>query len=185
MPTGPKGEKRPADTIGLAVTVAKIATGEIDDTPAEDGNVFMRAMQRKGLGSELGKDLLEKIENPINFKPMTKDLGHGYEAHVLVDICKAVIRSKQYASQNFKLRHYREICAASRITTDVILRGHGTRCEPVPCDLQPRLCGWRGREPVQPWLASPQRILEGSFSGCAVARPLPPQLHVAPLRKVP
>lgn len=37
MPTGPKGEKRPADTIGLAVTVAKIATGEIDDTPAEDG----------------------------------------------------------------------------------------------------------------------------------------------------
>lgn len=62
---------------------------------SEGGNVFMRAMQRKGLGSELGKDLLEKIENPINFKPMTKDLGHGYEAHVLVDICKAVIRADE------------------------------------------------------------------------------------------
>ncbi len=57
------------------------------------GNVFLRAMQRKGLGSELGQELLEKIENPINFKPMTLDLGHGYEANVLVDICKAIVRA--------------------------------------------------------------------------------------------
>ncbi len=28
---GPKGEKRPADTIGCAVMVARIATGEIED----------------------------------------------------------------------------------------------------------------------------------------------------------
>jgi hypothetical protein len=28
MPKGPKGEKRPADVIGAAVMVAKIATGE-------------------------------------------------------------------------------------------------------------------------------------------------------------
>lgn len=32
MPTGPKGERRPADLIGNAVMVAKIATGEIEDT---------------------------------------------------------------------------------------------------------------------------------------------------------
>ena len=31
MPRGPKGEKRPADVIGAAVMVAKIATGEIKD----------------------------------------------------------------------------------------------------------------------------------------------------------
>jgi hypothetical protein len=61
---------------------------------SEGGNVFLRAMQRKGLGSELGRDLLEKIENPINFKPLTVDLGHGYEAGVLVDICKAIIRAE-------------------------------------------------------------------------------------------
>jgi hypothetical protein len=60
---------------------------------SEGGNVFLRAMQRKGLGSELGQELLEKIGNPINFKPMTLDLGHGYEANVLVDICKAIIRA--------------------------------------------------------------------------------------------
>lgn len=32
MPRGPRGEKRPADVIGAAVMVAKIATGEIEDT---------------------------------------------------------------------------------------------------------------------------------------------------------
>jgi hypothetical protein len=30
MPREPKGEKRPADVIGAAVMVAKIATGELE-----------------------------------------------------------------------------------------------------------------------------------------------------------
>lgn len=32
MPRGPKGEKRPADVIGAAVMVGRIATGEQPDT---------------------------------------------------------------------------------------------------------------------------------------------------------
>jgi hypothetical protein len=35
MPRGPRGEKRPADVIGTAVMVAKIATGEIEDVKLE------------------------------------------------------------------------------------------------------------------------------------------------------
>ena len=31
MPKGPRGEKRPADVVGNAVKVARIATGEIED----------------------------------------------------------------------------------------------------------------------------------------------------------
>lgn len=31
MPKGPQGQKRPADVIGCAVKVAKIATGEIQE----------------------------------------------------------------------------------------------------------------------------------------------------------
>lgn len=31
MPTGPQGQKRPADVIGAATMVAKIATGEITE----------------------------------------------------------------------------------------------------------------------------------------------------------
>ena len=37
MPKGPKGEKRPADVIGTAITVAKIATGEVEDDTGDDG----------------------------------------------------------------------------------------------------------------------------------------------------
>ena len=33
MPKGPRGEHRPADVIGAAIKVAKIATGEEQDTP--------------------------------------------------------------------------------------------------------------------------------------------------------
>lgn len=36
MPKGPKGEKRPADVIGNAVHVMRIATGEIEDKPAKE-----------------------------------------------------------------------------------------------------------------------------------------------------
>lgn len=31
MPTGPQGQKRPADAVARAVMVARIATGEADD----------------------------------------------------------------------------------------------------------------------------------------------------------
>ena len=31
MPKGPRGEKRPADAIGRAVLIGKIATGEVED----------------------------------------------------------------------------------------------------------------------------------------------------------
>ena len=33
MPKGPQGQKRPADVIGCAIKVAKIATGEIAEEP--------------------------------------------------------------------------------------------------------------------------------------------------------
>jgi hypothetical protein len=33
MPKGPKGEKRPADVIGAAIMVGRIATGEIEELP--------------------------------------------------------------------------------------------------------------------------------------------------------
>jgi hypothetical protein len=34
MPKGPQGQKRPADVIGNAVHVMRIATGEIEEKPA-------------------------------------------------------------------------------------------------------------------------------------------------------
>ena len=49
MPKGPKGEKRPADVIGTAVKVARIATGEIEDDQPDDGkNKAAVELGRKG-----------------------------------------------------------------------------------------------------------------------------------------
>lgn len=50
MPTGPKGQKRPADVVGNAVHIARIATGEeADDTPVDDGkDKAAQALGRKG-----------------------------------------------------------------------------------------------------------------------------------------
>jgi P63C domain len=58
---------------------------------SEGGNAFMKTMQRKGLGSAMSAALLEKINNPINFKPLVQDLAHGYEADVLADLAKAIV----------------------------------------------------------------------------------------------
>ncbi len=47
MPKGPRGEKRPADAIGLAVMIGKIATGEIEDE-RESLSSAAAEMGRKG-----------------------------------------------------------------------------------------------------------------------------------------
>ena len=57
MPRGPKGEKRPADVIGAAVKVMKIATGEIQEDIDDDGkNKAAQELGRKG-----GKARSEKL----------------------------------------------------------------------------------------------------------------------------
>ncbi len=50
MPRGPKGEKRPADVVGNAVHIMRIATCEIDETATtEDGkNAAAVALGRMG-----------------------------------------------------------------------------------------------------------------------------------------
>lgn len=58
---------------------------------SEGGNAFLKTMQGKGLGSALPQALKERINNPINFKPLVGDTGHGYEADILGDVAKAII----------------------------------------------------------------------------------------------
>ncbi len=49
MPKGPKGEKRPADAVGAAVMVAKLATGEMAEDVDDDGkNQAAVELGRKG-----------------------------------------------------------------------------------------------------------------------------------------
>ena len=60
---------------------------------SEGGNAFLKTLGGKKLGSEINEDLREKLENPIVFDIVGADPGHGYEAEVLVDVCKAVVRA--------------------------------------------------------------------------------------------
>jgi hypothetical protein len=57
MPTGPKGQKRPGDVIGAAIKVARIATGEEEDTTPDDG----KDPAAKALGAKGGKKRAENM----------------------------------------------------------------------------------------------------------------------------
>ena len=56
MPKGPQGQKRPADAIGCAVMVAKIATGEIKETPPKSGRTRSGAAGAKARAEKLTKE---------------------------------------------------------------------------------------------------------------------------------
>jgi hypothetical protein len=73
VPKGPKGEKRPADVIGAAVMVGRIATGEIEEgTPPDDGkDPAAVALGRKG-GQARAAGLSAKKRKEIAKKAATK-----------------------------------------------------------------------------------------------------------------
>jgi hypothetical protein len=48
MPRGPRGEKRPADVIGNAVKIMRIATGEEAEELPDPGKEYARRGGRKG-----------------------------------------------------------------------------------------------------------------------------------------
>ncbi len=75
MPKGPKGEKRPADVIGAAVKVAKIATGEIEEDIDDDGkNKAAQALGRLG-GQARAAKLSKKRRAEIARKAAKKRWG--------------------------------------------------------------------------------------------------------------
>ena len=75
MPKGPKGQKRPADAVGAAVMVAKIATGEIDDVVADDGkDPAAKALGAKG-GKARAANLSPERRKEIARKAATKRWG--------------------------------------------------------------------------------------------------------------
>ena len=57
MPRGPKGQKRPADVIGNAVKVMRIATGEEKEEYQDDG----KDPAAKALGAKGGKARAAKL----------------------------------------------------------------------------------------------------------------------------
>jgi hypothetical protein len=74
MPRGPKGERRPADAIGAAVMVGRIATGEIAEggpPPDEGKDPAAVALGRKG-GQARAKGMSAQKRKEIAKKAATQ-----------------------------------------------------------------------------------------------------------------
>jgi hypothetical protein len=76
MPRGPKGEKRPADVIGSAIMIARIATGEIEEgAPPDDGkDPAAVALGRKG-GKARAEGMTAEKRSEIAKKAAAKRWG--------------------------------------------------------------------------------------------------------------
>ena len=64
MPRGPKGEKRPADVIGAAIMVGRIATAEIEDTKGKAPN--------RAKGGKAGGKARARALNPSKRKEISR-----------------------------------------------------------------------------------------------------------------
>lgn len=75
MPKGPKGEKRPADVVGNAVKIMRIATGDEDDPVEDDGkDPAAKAMGKKG-GAARAKKLSAEQRSDIAKRAAKKRWG--------------------------------------------------------------------------------------------------------------
>ena len=78
MPRGPQGQKRPADVIGNAVKVMRIATGEEEEEYEDDGkDPAAKALGARG-GRARAKKLTPERRSEIARKAATSRWrGHG------------------------------------------------------------------------------------------------------------
>ena len=75
MPRGPKGEKRPADVIGNAVHVMRIATGEAEDRACGSNQNAPRAEKARARREALNQPKTEgrKLPETAAKRPLEKD----------------------------------------------------------------------------------------------------------------
>ena len=78
--------------------ISKKGMAEALTLKSAGGNAFLRSMTRPGVRSEIPLELWKKIENPIFFNitgddSKTVGTADGYEASVLIDVCKAVVEA--------------------------------------------------------------------------------------------
>jgi len=75
MPKGPKGQRHPADVIGNAIKVARIATGEEAEDLTEDGkNLYAVGLGKRG-GRARAKALTAKRRSEIARRAAIKRWG--------------------------------------------------------------------------------------------------------------
>jgi hypothetical protein len=75
-PSGPKAEKRPADIIGNAVKIMRIATGEESDELPDDGNdPAAKALGKKGCAARAKSLTQERLAEIARTAPKKDGIG--------------------------------------------------------------------------------------------------------------
>jgi hypothetical protein len=73
MPKGPNGQKRPADAIGLAVMIGKIATAEIEDErDAKSAAAQLGSLGGKKRAANMAPERLKEIAQAAAAKRWSK-----------------------------------------------------------------------------------------------------------------
>ena len=95
--------------------ISKRAMAKALGLKSEGGNAFSKTLSRKSIGSKIPVELREKIDNPIIFKPLLGDPGHGFEAIVLIELCDFLmqIRESLLESQAFLAQQAETIIRAA------------------------------------------------------------------------
>ena len=79
MPKGPQGQKRPADVIGNAVKVMRIATGEETEEPDQTPASAAAQLGKLG-GAARARNLTAEQKSEIARKGAAKRWGRAYTA---------------------------------------------------------------------------------------------------------
>ena len=68
---------------------------------SEGGSRFSNFIKGKSIADYLGRELLEKIENPLIFQGINAGANspvaakiHGYDVSILIDVCKSIVRAE-------------------------------------------------------------------------------------------
>jgi hypothetical protein len=73
MPKGPQGQKRPADTAAAAIMVAKIATGEIEETRPSSKKTRSGEAGAKARNANLSSERRSEIAKKVScFEPLSE-----------------------------------------------------------------------------------------------------------------
>ncbi len=62
---------------------------------SQGGNVFLRTINSKGLGSLIPDRVKDKLNNPIVFKTPSGAVAHGFEGTDLIEVCDAIWEARK------------------------------------------------------------------------------------------
>lgn len=96
MPTGPKGEKRPADVVGAAIKVARIATGEIKEDAEQDSGKSKAAVE---LGRRGGKAQAKSMSAERRSRDRAGRIRQRRKARIFLSIGTIALNSELFIAR--------------------------------------------------------------------------------------